>query len=144
MVKVSTIILFVLFVLSAGYEIAIFAVPTMMLEGDFQAITGKSYKEILQPEALRVSVSHTRHMMVIGITQKVAAFFILFAGFRKAERWAWWAMLVVGGIACIYGSVINILNGNKFDSAVYLVASAVLVVALCLPAKRFLVSSRGR
>ena len=56
MVKVSTIILFVLFVLSVGYEIAIFAVPTMMLEGDFQAITGKSYTEFLQPEALRVSV----------------------------------------------------------------------------------------
>ena len=141
MVKVSTIILFVLFVLSAGYEIAIFAVPTMMLDGDYQAITGKSYKEFLQPEALRVSISHARHMMVIAITQKVAALFILFAGFRKAERWAWWAMLVVGGITCVYGSVVNILNGNTFDSAVHLVASAVLMVALILPAKKFLAKS---
>ncbi|HUU26513.1 MAG TPA: hypothetical protein VM123_01760 [archaeon] len=141
MVKVSTMILFVLFVLSAGYEIAIFAVPTMMLEGDFQAITGKSYREILSPEAIRVSVSHTRHMMVIGITQKVAAFFILFAGFRKAERWAWWAMLVVGGIACVYGAVVNVLNGNTFDSAVHLVALVVLVVALLLPVKKFLAKS---
>ena len=58
MVKASTIILLVLIILSAGYEIDIFAVPTMMLEGDFQAITGKSYAELLQPEALRVSVSH--------------------------------------------------------------------------------------
>lgn len=141
MVKVSTIILFVLFVLSAGYEIAIFAVPTIMLEGDFQAITGKSYKEFLQPEALRVSISHARHMMVIAITQKVAALFILFAGFRKAERWAWWAMLVVGGITCVYGSVINILNGNTFDSAVHLVALVALVVALFLPVKKFLARS---
>ena len=141
MVKVSTIILFVLFVLSAGYEIAIFAVPTMMLEGDFQAITGKSYKEFLQPEALRVSISHARHMMVIAITQKVAALFILFAGFRKAERWAWWAMLVVGGIACVYGAVVNVLNGNTFDSAVHLVALVVLVVALLLPVKKFLAKS---
>jgi len=141
MVKVSTMILFVLFVLSAGYEIAIFAVPTMMLEGDFQAITGKSYREILSPEAIRVSVSHTRHMMVIGITQKVAAFFILFAGFRKAERWAWWAMLVVGGIACVYGAVVNVLNGNTFDSAVHLVALVVLVVSLLLPVKKFLAKS---
>ena len=142
MVKVSTIILFVLFVLATGYEIAIFAVPTMMLEGDFQAITGKSYKEFLQPEALRVSISHARHMMVIGITQKVAAFFILFAGFRKAERWAWWAMLVFGGMNCVYGSVINILNGNTIDSAVHLVASAMLIVALLLPVKKFFVRSR--
>ena len=78
-------------------------------------------------------------MMVIAITQKVAALFILFAGFRKAERWAWWAMLVVGGITCIYGAVINILNGNSIDSAVHLVAFAGLVVALLLPVKKFLV-----
>jgi hypothetical protein len=141
MVRVSTIIFFALFVLSAGYEIAIFAVPTMMLEGDFQAIAGNSYKQILQPEAIRVFISHTRHMMVIGITQKVAAFFILFAGFRKAERWAWWAMLVVGGITYVYGVVINILNGNTFDSAVHLGALAVLVVALLLPVKRFFTRS---
>jgi ABC-type uncharacterized transport system permease subunit len=114
----------------------------MMLEGDFLAITGKGYKEFLQPEALRVSISHARHMMVIAITQKVAALFILFAGFRKAERWAWWAMLVVGGITCVYGSVINIMNGNTFDSAVHLVASAVLVAALLLPVKKVFLRSR--
>jgi hypothetical protein len=68
MLKASTIILFALFVLSAGYEIVIFVVPTMMLEGDFKAITGKSYNALLQPEALRVSISHARHMMVIAIT----------------------------------------------------------------------------
>ena len=141
MVKVSTIILFVLFVLAAGYEIAIFAVPTMMLEGDFQAITGKSYKEILPAEAIQISVSQTRHMMAISIALKVAAFFILFAGFRKAERWAWWAMLVVGGIACVYGVVINILNGNTFDSVVFVAASVALAVALLLPIKKFLTKS---
>ncbi|UCF99807.1 MAG: hypothetical protein JSV89_09775 [Spirochaetaceae bacterium] len=121
--------------------ILIFVVPTIVLEGDFQAITGKSYKEFLASEAIRVSVSHIRHMMVFDTTLKVAAFFILFAGFRKAEIWAWWAMLVVGGITCIYGAVINVLNGNTLDSVVYLVALVVLLVALFLPVKKFLVRS---
>jgi hypothetical protein len=98
MVRISTIILFVLFVLAGGYSIACIAVPTIVLEGDFQAMTGKSYEELLAPEAIRVSVSHIRHMEVFGITTIVAGFFILFAGFRKAERWAWWAMLVIGAI----------------------------------------------
>ena len=141
MVRVSTVILFVLFVLSAGYEIAIFVAPTMMLEGDYRAITGKSYKEILQSEAIRVSVFHTRHMMVMGIAHKTAAFFILFAGFRKAERWAWWAMLAVGGIAYIYGAIVNVLNGNIQDSVLLLVALVALVVALVLPVKKFLARS---
>ena len=138
MVKVSTVILFILFVLAAGYSIVLIIVPTIVLEGDFQAITGKSYKEFLPPEAVRVSVSHIRHMLVFDITTKVAAFFILFAGFRKAERWAWWAMLVVGVIACGYGAVINVLNGNTFDSVVFLVALVVILVALFLPVKKFL------
>ena len=141
MLRISTAVLFVLFVLSAGYEIAVFVAPTMMLEGDYQAITGKSYREILTPEAIRVSVFHTRHMMVMGIAHKAGAFFILFAGFRKSKRWAWWAMLAVGGIAFVYGAVVNILNGNIQDSVLLLAALGVFVVALLLPAKKFLARS---
>jgi hypothetical protein len=138
MVRVSTIILFVLFVLASVYSIVLFAVPTIVLEGDFQAITGMSYEDFLPPEAVRVSVVHIRHMMVFDTTIKIAAFFILFAGFRKAEKWAWWAMLVVGGIDCIYGAVVNVLNGNTLDSAVFLVAFIVLLVALFLPIRKFM------
>jgi hypothetical protein len=141
MVRISTIILFVLFVLAGGYSIACIAVPTIVLEGDFQAMTGKSYEELLAPEAIRVSVSHIRHMEVFGITTIVAGFFILFAGFRKAERWAWWAMLVIGAIAWGYGAVINVLNGNTLDSVVFLVGLVVFLVALFLPVKKFLAKS---
>ena len=138
MVRVSTVILFVLFVLAAGYSIMAIFAPAIVLEADFQAITGKSYEEILSPEALRVSVSHIRHMEVFAVTTIVAGFFILFAGFRKAERWAWWAMLVVGIIAWGYGAVINVLNGNRIDSAVFLVGLVVFLVALFLPIKKFM------
>jgi hypothetical protein len=138
MVRVSTVILFVLFVLAAGYSIMAIFAPAIVLEADFQAITGKSYEEILPPEALRVSVSHIRHMEVFAVTTIVAGFFILFAGFRKAERWAWWAMLVIGVIAWGYGAVINVLNGNTLDSVVFLVGSVVFLVALFLPIKKFM------
>jgi hypothetical protein len=141
MVKISTVILIVLFALGAGYSLVSLVVPTIVLEGDFQAITGRSYKDVLPPEAVRVSVSHIRHMEVFAITTTIAGFFILFAGFRKAERWAWWAMLVVGVIAWGYGAVINVLNGNTFDSAVFLVGLVVFLVALFLPVKKFMVRS---
>ena len=138
MVRVSTIILFVLFVLSVGYSIVLIVVPTIVLEGDFQAITGKSYEEFLSSEAVRVSVVHIRHMQVFDITAIVAAFFILFAGFRKAETWAWWAMLVIGGISLVYGVVVNLVIGNTLDSAVFLVGLVVFLVALFLPVRKFL------
>ena len=138
MVKVSTVILFILFVLAAGYSVVIIIVPTMVLEGDFQAMTGKSYEEILTPEAIRVSLVHIRHMEVFAITTMVAGFFILFSGFRKGEKWAWWAMLVIGGIAWGYGTVLNIVIGNTFDTVVFLVGIVVFLVALFLPVKKFL------
>ncbi len=141
MVKISTVILFVLLVLAAAYSIVLIVVPTMVLEGDFQAITGKSYKEFLAPEAMRVSVAHIRHMMVFDIVIIAAALFILFAGFRKAERWAWWAMLVVGAIAWGYGAVVNVLNGNTLDSVVHLVGLVVFLVALFLPIRKFMARS---
>ena len=141
MVRVSTIILFVLFVLSVGYSLVLIVVPTIVLEGDFQAITGKSYEEFLSAEAVRVSVVHIRHMQVFDITAIVAAFFILFAGFRKAETWAWWAMLVIGAVSLGFGTVLNVLIGNKLDSAVFLVASAVFLVALFLPIRKFMARS---
>jgi len=142
MVKVSTIILFALLVLSSVYSIVLFAVPTIVLEGDYQAITGNSYRDVLSPEAVRVSVAQIRHMMVFSTIIRVAAFFIVFAGFRKAQRWAWWAMLVVGGTDCIYGAVVNVLHGNTQDSAAFLFALVVLLVALFLPIREFM-SKRG-
>lgn len=138
MVKVSTVILFILSVLAAGYSIVGIVVPNIVLEGDFQAITGKSYEEILAPEALRVSVAHIRHMEVFAITTTISSLFILFAGFRNGKKWAWWAMLVVGGIAWGYGAVVNVLNGNTFDSAVFLVGLVVFLVALFLPIRKFM------
>jgi len=138
MVRVSAIILFVLFVLAAGYSIVLIIVPTIVLEGDFQAITGKSYEEFLSSEAVQVSLSHIRHMQVFAVTSIVAGFFILFAGFRKAEKWAWWAMLVIGAIAWGYGAVINLLNGNTLDSVVHLVGLVVFLVALFLPLRKFM------
>ena len=138
MVKISTVILIVLFALAAGYSFVSIVVPTFVLEEDFRAITGKSYQDVLPPEAVRVSVSHIRHMEVFGLTTTIAGFFILFSGFRKGEKWAWWAMLVVGIIAWGYGAVINVLNGNTFDSAVFLVGLVVFLVALFLPVKKFM------
>ena len=139
MVKISTVILIVAFALAAGYSLVSIVVPTFVLEEDFRAITGKSYQDVLPPEAVRVSVSHIRHMEVFGLTTTIAGFFILFGGFRKGEKWAWWAMLVVGIIARGYGAVINLLNGNTFDSAVFLVGLVVFLVALFLPVKKFMV-----
>ena len=137
MVKVSMIILAVLLALLASHGILVLVAPAMVLEGDFQAMTGKSYQGVLEPDAVRVSLVHIRHMEVNGITATIAVFFILFAGFRKEQKWAWWAMLIVGSVALGFGTVLNLIIGNIFDFTIFLVGLVVYMVALFLPIKRF-------
>jgi hypothetical protein len=137
MVKVSTIIIVVLLALLAAHSIIVLVEPAMVLEGDFQAMAGKSYQGELGPDAVRVSLVHIRHMEVNGITAATAAFFILFAGFRREKKWAWWAMLIVGVIALGFGTVLNLVIGNMFDFAIFVVALVVYMVAVFLPIKKF-------
>jgi hypothetical protein len=139
MVKVSTVIIAVLLALSSAYSIAVLIAPAMVLEGDFRAMTGGSYQGVLEPDAVRVSLVHIRHMEVFAISAVISAFFILFAGFRKGQRWAWWAMLILGAIAWGYGTVLNLVIGNMFDFATFLVGLVVHMVALFLPIKAFFV-----
>jgi hypothetical protein len=137
MVRVSTVILTILLALSAGYSIAVLVSPTMVLEGDSLAITGKSYQELLQPDAVRVALVHIRHMEVFALTATMSGFFIVFAGFRRVEKWAWWALLALGIVAWGYGSVLNLAIDNTFDSVVFLIGLVVFMLALFLPIRRF-------
>ncbi|MCX7030345.1 MAG: hypothetical protein NTU62_09525 [Spirochaetes bacterium] len=137
MVRVSTIILAVLLVLLASYEIVVLFVPTMVLEGDFKAMTGKSYQEVLGPDAVRVSLMQIRYMAVIEMTAIASGFFILFAGFRREEKWAWFAMLILGAAGCGFGTVQNLVVGNMSDFTIFLVSLVAFMVALFLPIRRF-------
>jgi hypothetical protein len=137
MLKISVVILTVLLVLSSIYSVVVLMSPTMVLEGDFQAITGKTYQEVLQPDAVRVALVHIRHMEVFAIATAISCVFILFAGFRKAEKWAWWAMLILGVVAWGYGTALNVVIGNTSDFTFFLCCFVVHIVALFLPIKSF-------
>jgi hypothetical protein len=76
-------------------------------------------------------------MEVNGITAAIAAYFILFAGFRKERKWACWAMLILGAVALGFGTVLNLVIGNIFDFTIFLVGLVVYMLALFLPIKRF-------
>ncbi len=137
MIKFSTIVIAVLFALSSVYSIVVLIDPTIVLEGDFRAVTGKDYREVLDSDTVRVSSLHIRHMEVFGVTATILAFFILFAGFRKGEKWAWVALLVAGVICWGYGAVVNLVVGNMFDSTFFIVGLVVHLVAVFLPVRKF-------
>lgn len=137
MVKISTWIMGVLFALSFVWTIVMFVAPNTVLEGDSQAIAGKSYQELMPADAVPVAFAHIRHMSAIAAVGAIASFFILFGGFRKTERWAWWAMFVTGILMWGFGVGINLVITNYSDLVPFAVGLVATVVALLLPVRQF-------
>lgn len=137
MLKAGTIVLLVLFILTAGYSILDIVAPSITLEGDFQAVTGGSFEGVLEPGPLFISMLYLRHLGVASLAVAIAAVFILLAGFRHAQRWAWWALLATGGIVVGFGTVVNYTIANWFDFTTHLVVLVWLLAGLLIPVKVF-------
>jgi uncharacterized membrane protein HdeD (DUF308 family) len=64
-------------------------------------------------------------------------FFVLFMGFKKAQRWAWWAFLFAGGIAWIFGLVTQIAEGDMMNMIGHVIGIGLWLVGILLPIKVF-------
>ncbi|MGD0726777.1 MAG: hypothetical protein ABSB63_14600 [Spirochaetia bacterium] len=62
MLKAGTIVLLVLFVLTAVYSFVDIIAPWITLEGDFQAVTGRSFEGVLEAGSLFVPMLYLRHL----------------------------------------------------------------------------------
>ncbi len=137
MIKAGTIVLLVLFILTAGYSVVDIVAPQFTLEGDFQAVVGSSFEGTLEAGPRFISMLYLRHMGVASLAISTAAIFILLAAFRKAQPWAWWALLVTGGMVLGFGTVVNVVIANWFDFATHLAALVWLLAGLLIPVKAF-------
>ena len=137
MLKAGTIVLLVLFVITAGYSVVDIVAPQFTLEGDFQAVVGSGFEGVLEDGPQFISMLYLRHLGVASLALSIAAIFILLAGFSKAQQWAWWALLVTGGIAAGFGTVVNLVIANWFDFSTHLVALLWLLAGLLIPVRRF-------
>jgi len=57
--------------------------------------------------------------------------------YRKGEKWAWYAMLVIGGFT-VFGSFVLSYIGETSQAPVFLIFVILWIVALALPAKEIL------
>ena len=73
--------------------------------------------------------------MAIGVV--IALFFILFAGFRKGSRWAWWCTLVAGLVVWGYGLYIQTSEGDVMNMVLHLIGIVLLLLGVLLPIRAF-------
>ena len=117
MLKVAVVILVVMLAYATVYCLLGLIVPEVALKSNLGA-RGKTVDEVRNDGYLGIIATSQRNIGVFALATIISAFFVLFAGFRKAEKWAWWAFLVVGNVAWV-GSLGDV--EEQLDHIVFLV-----------------------
>jgi hypothetical protein len=136
--KTATIILVIAMLFSGAYSLLIVFAPQRIAESTLEARTGKVLADVQDPGVAGTIVVQTRHMGVFALCISIAMFFVLLTGFRKGEKWAWWAFLLVGGIAWGYGLIMQIIEKDMFNLILHSIGMVLFLFGLLLPAKIFL------
>ena len=102
-----------------------------------EARSGKTLDSITETEVANTIVVQTRHLGIFALTTCVALFFILFNGFKKGEKWAWWAFLIVLVISEGYSLVTQILEKDVQNLILHLIVTVLWLTGILLPVKVF-------
>jgi len=137
MLKVAVVILVIGTIYAGIYSLMAIAIPKVMMQSAFKAITGKALDSVQDADYLRALSHEVRLEGLYALTATIFAFFVLFTGFRKGQRWAWWAFVVGGGIAWLWGLIDAIVIGNKLHIPLQAVGIVLLLVGILLPVKVF-------
>jgi hypothetical protein len=137
MLKVATVILLIMLIFGGVYSLTLIFAPKMILSSGFESATGEKLADIQNDSYLKVMVSEMMHMGALGLAATISCIFILFAAFRKAEKWSWWTLLITGVIAWGYGLADNIITGDMFNAVLHLIGLVIFLVGLLLPVKAF-------
>jgi len=137
MLKTATTILLIGVLFGTLYSVAVVVSPQTIARSTLKARVGIGLEAVQDRGAAETLVAQTRHLGIFALTTNIAMFFILFAGFKKGQRWAWWAFLFAGGIAWIFGLVTEILEKDTMNTIGHSIGTLLWLVGLLLAMKVF-------
>jgi len=137
MLRVAVIILIVMLVYAGIYSLMSIIVPTVMMKSALTATTGKTIDNARSDGYLKALTVDQIKTGAFALATVASGFFVLFAAFRKAQKWAWYAFLVVGGIAWLNGLIITIATGDMMNMLFQIIGMVIFLVGLLLPIEVF-------
>ena len=137
MLKVAVVILVIMLAYGGVYALMSIIVPKATMGSTFKARTGKALDSVQDADYLGVLVGIHRQLGLYALTTTISGFFVLFAAFRKAQKWAWWCFLVVGGIAWLWGMISAIVIGDKVNMPLQIIGMVIFLVGILIPIKVF-------
>jgi hypothetical protein len=129
MLKTASTILLIAVVFGAIYSLVLMVSP--------QTVSTLTDEELQSPACIKRVFEVVRHMGALGLAANIAAFFILYNGFKKGLKWGWWGFLLTGIVGWGYGLVRFIINGDTKNLIGNLVGVVLLLAGILLPLKVF-------
>ena len=137
MLKVATILLVIMLVFAALYSLLVTFAPRIIAGSTMEARAGKTLEEVSDQDCTDALIVQTRHLGVMAVGAVIAMFFIVFTGFRKGEKWAWWCCLFAGLVIWGYGVYIQVSEADMLNMALHLVGIVLLLLGVLLPIRTF-------
>lgn len=137
MLKTASSIFTIMLIFSGLYGLLVTFDPQMIAESTLKARAGKVLADVEDPAVANVFVSQTRHLGVFALCITIALFYVLFKGFKKGEKWAWWTFLFAGGIGYGFGLVVQILEVDVLNLILHAIGTGLLLVGLLISYKAF-------
>jgi len=136
MLKVAVIILLVVFSYSVIISLMEIFVPTVATGNILKAVTGETLDSVQSAGYLKAIKLGIMSSGIHALSSSIVCLFVLFTGFRKAQKWAWWALLV-GGCISGGGGILPISIGDWVYSFIYIIGVVIFLVGIFLPIKAF-------
>ena len=137
MLKTASVILLIGLLFGTLYTLVIIVSPQTVANSTLEARADMTLENIQDKGAAETIVTYARHMGVFGLTTNIAMFFVFFMGFKKAQKWAWWAFLFAGGIAWLFGLVTQIGEGDMMNLIGHVIGIGLWLIGILLPIKVF-------
>jgi uncharacterized membrane protein HdeD (DUF308 family) len=137
MLKTAGVFLLIGLLFGTVYALVLIVSPQTIANSTLEARTDMKLESVQDQGAADTIVVQTRHLGIFALTTNIAMFFVLFMGFKKAQKWAWWAFLFVGGIAWIYGLIMQIGEGDMMNLIGHVIGIVLWLIGILIPIKVF-------
>ena len=141
MLKVAVVILTFMLAYAGIYSLMGIFVPELMLMRTLKTISGKTTDDARDDGYLRFLSGMTRAFGLFALVIVIAGFFTLFAAVRKAQKWAWWALLIGGSITWLWAVIHCIVFVDKLIILLMAIGMLTFLAGLLLPVKEFFARS---
>ena len=135
--KVAVVILVVVLAYACVYSLMCIIAPKVVLKSGLQASIGKTIDDAQNDGYLRGFTVVMRNLGALALSGIIADLFILLVAFRKAQKWAWVALLIAGCVGWLSGLIINIVIGDMTNMSLHIIGTVIFLVGLFLPIKAF-------